>query len=153
MNREQAKQDAKNRLPEYLDMITTKKGNQYVCPVCRSGTGKNKTPAGQLNTDNQTFHCYSCDFHGDIFNLVAKVEGIINESEKFMRVYEILNIQIEQPYKKVSSRSNAQPQSESRTDYTLYFKECNVRAGETDYFSFRGLTETVIYRRKAQNEP
>ena len=121
MNKEQAKQDAKNRLSEYLDMITSKKGNQYVCPVCRSGTGKNKTQAGQLNKDSQTFHCYSCNFHGDIFNLVAKVEDIINESEKFKRVYEILNIQVEQTYKTASPRADAQPPSESQIDYTSYF--------------------------------
>lgn len=46
MNKEQANQEAKGRLFEYLDMITTNKGNQYVCPVCKSGTGRTKTPAG-----------------------------------------------------------------------------------------------------------
>ena len=130
MTREEAKEMAKSRIAEYLDIITTKKGKQYVCPVCGSGTGKNKTPAGQLNDDN-TYHCFACEFHGDIFELTAKVEGITDGKEKFDRVYEILKIQTDKS-------------KESRTDYTSYFKQCNTRAGETDYFSFRGISKATI---------
>jgi len=32
----------------------------------------------------------------------------------------------------------------SLSDYTGYYKECNARAGETDYFSFRGIGEAAI---------
>lgn len=147
MNREQAKREARTRLSEYLSTITTKKGKQYICPICRSGTGKNKTPAGQLNQDQQTFHCYSCNFHGDIFNLVSKIEGIMNESEVFRRVYEILNIQVEQKQMKAVNHSETRiksAESEAITDYTSYFQECNSRAGETDYFTLRGLSNATI---------
>jgi replicative DNA helicase len=130
MTREEAKETAKSRLTEYLDIITTKQGKQYVCPVCGSGTGKNKTPAGQLNEDN-TYHCFACEFHGDIFNLASKIEGITNDKEKFDRVYEILNIEIDKP-------------KEFKTDYTSYFKECHSKIGETTYFSFRGISKATI---------
>ena len=43
MNKVEAKQSARNRLEEYLLTITEKKGNQYICPLCGSGTGKNAT--------------------------------------------------------------------------------------------------------------
>ena len=92
MNRSEAKQAAKNKLEEYLIIVTSKKGNQYICPICGSGKGKNKTPAGQFNKDDQTYHCYSCNFHGDIFGLVGQIEGIADDAEKFKRVYEMFNI-------------------------------------------------------------
>lgn len=144
MDREQAKNEAKSRFSEYLDMITIKKGSKYICPICKSGTGKNKTPAGQLNASDFTFHCFSCNFHGDIFNLLAKIEGITSESDKFTHVYEILNIQVEQNDNKAPLRADKQPLSELSTDYTLYFQECNTKASETDYFSIRGLSKTII---------
>lgn len=134
MNGEQTKREAKNRLPEYLNMITEKKGNQYICPVCKSGKGKNKTPAGQLN-DDLTFHCYSCGFHGDIFSLVAKVENITSDAEKFQRTYDIFNLL---PIKLKSK------QKSNNYDYTDYYKTCHARASETDYFSFRGLSKKTI---------
>jgi replicative DNA helicase len=133
MTREQARDEAKRRLEDYLNMVSGKKGNQYVCPVCGSGTGANKTPAGYLYKDGQVFHCYSCNFHGDIFELCAKVENIINAAEKFKRVYEIFNIEVDLNYK-----------NEPLKDYTAYFNKCAARVSETDYFARRGLSKRVI---------
>ena len=44
--------------------------NKYICPICGSGTGKNRTAALSVNAD-YTAHCYACNFHGDIFDLYA----------------------------------------------------------------------------------
>jgi len=140
MTTDETKEAVKNRLEEYLNIITTKKGKQYVCPICGSGTGKNKTPAGQLNIDGQTYHCFSCNFHGDIFELVGQIESIADESEKFKRVYEMFNVQSIQNKKSNLAHTNIKTQ----TDYTDYYKKCHVRAGETDYFAFRGLSKTTI---------
>ena len=135
MDKEQIKLEAKNRLPEYLEIVTSKIGSKYICPICKSGTGQNKTPAGQLNAD-QTYHCYSCNFHGDIFELVGKIENIIDYPGKFNRVCEIFNL------------FTAQPKSEQKAhnyaDYTDYFKICHERASETNYFSFRGLSKETV---------
>jgi len=75
MNRTEAKEIARSRLAEYLERITERKGGQYICPVCGSGTGANKTHAGKLN-DDFTYHCFSCGFHGDIFSLAGKIENM-----------------------------------------------------------------------------
>ena len=133
MTKEQARDEAKYRLEEYLSMITEKKGSQYICPVCGSGKGANKTPAGHIYKDRQVFHCFSCNFHGDIFELAARVEGISNVAEKFKRVYEILNIQVEQ-------KLNVEPVK----DYTEYFKKCAARVSDSSYFARRGLSQRVI---------
>ena len=146
MNGVQAKESVRNRLEEYLNIITTKKGKQYICPVCGSGKGANKTPAGQLNPDGQTYHCFSCSFHGDIFNLVGRVEGIEDKREKFKRVYEMFNIQTAQDKKRKQTRADERlaARKPPKADYITYFKECYARAGETDYFKFRGLSKATI---------
>ena len=163
MTKEEAKGIAKSRLEEYLDAITTKKGRRYVCPICRSGTGRNKTPAGSVTDDKLNYHCFSCNFHGDIFELCAEVEGIANDAEKFNRVYEMFHINIDfngfnglngtgGETKKTKSESKpktkSEPESETGTgtDYTDYFAECHKRAGMTDYFAFRGLSKATVDR-------
>jgi len=148
ITRDETKYAVKSRLEEYLNIITTKKGKQYVCPICGSGTGKNKTPAGQLNKDGQIYHCFSCNFHGDIFTLVGQIEGITDESEKFKRVYEMFNVSTDNKNKKGVSNSltpkSTVVHADERPDYMDYYKKCHARAGETDYFAFRGLGQAVI---------
>ena len=171
MNKNHAKQVIKNRLEEYLLSITSKVGEKYICPLCGSGTKTNKTPAGQLNKDGQTFHCFSCGFHGDIFTLIGAKEQITDVAEQFNRAYQIFGFYTDGNKKssekrgyfkkaasdssffsdndkeiaKIRNGSDFGKQNEtSLTDYTLYFKECHARAGETEYFSFRGLTKTTI---------
>ena len=161
MNIVEIKRAAKGRLPEYLNNISEKKGGQWICPICGSGTGKNKTPAGQLNED-YTYHCYSCGFHGDVFDLIERVERLSNKSDAFKRAYELFSIKASNPSHNAAlgrGRQSAplspsadpdtragQPDfiAEGDTDYTQYFKECRERSGETDYFSFRGIGEAVI---------
>jgi DNA primase len=90
-----------------------------------------------------TFHCFSCGLHGDIFELVGKIEGIEDKAETFQRVYEILNLQAENNRKQNPARTNARPSKElpffDDDDYTAYYKQCHARANETEYFSFRGI--------------
>lgn len=139
------KETAKARLEEYLNIITTKKGSQYICPVCGSGTGKNKTPAGSITPDKQSYHCFSCEFHGDIFDLIGQVEGIIDQADKFNRTYEILNIHTEQNRRSSPINTDVLLSSElAVTDLTDYYRECHTRAEETDYFAFRGISKTTV---------
>lgn len=154
MDKEHAKQVIKNRLEEYLLTITSKVGKNYICPICGSGTKANKTPAGTLSKDKLYYHCFSCGFHGDIFNLIGVKNGITDISAQFKHAFQIFGFFTENESKKSSissfTGSNIEnqpgaPQNESvLVDYTSYFEECHTRAGETDYFTFRGLTKPTI---------
>ena len=163
MDKEHAKQVIKNRLEEYLLTITSKIGEKYICPICGSGTKANKTPAGTLSKDKLYYHCFSCGFHGDIFNLIGIKNGISDTSEQFKHAYQIFGFYTNgkkssenQGYLKKSTsdsfilNSNNENQMEISqndvvlVDYTEYFQQCHARADETDYFSFRGLTKTTI---------
>ena len=69
-------------LLDYVNEITklSKNGskNQYICPLCNSGTGKNHSGAFTVYSDNNSYYCFACGANGDIFNLYGKINGINN---------------------------------------------------------------------------
>jgi len=84
----------KEQLKDYVESITEpSRGsrNQYICPLCESGTGKNRTGAFTIYPDSNRWKCFSCGEGGDVFDLIAHVEGLEKGSrEMFKRAEEIL---------------------------------------------------------------
>ena len=90
MNKEEAITIAKTRLTDYVSKVTTpsRGRNMYVCPLCKSGTGKNGSGAFSVDTRTDRFKCFSCNKSGDIFDLYSlihktdypeSVRGVCNE--------------------------------------------------------------------------
>ena len=76
--------ELKVHLPEYLATITQhRKGKQYNCPFCGSGTGKNGTPALSTYEDDTKWKCQSCGAGGDIINLFYMVNRLEHTPENF----------------------------------------------------------------------
>ena len=74
----------KSYLPQYLATITQhRKGKQYNCPFCGSGTGKNGTPALSTYEDDTKWKCQSCGAGGDIINLFYMVNRLEDTPENF----------------------------------------------------------------------
>jgi 5S rRNA maturation endonuclease (ribonuclease M5) len=65
-------------LLDYIQEITQKsKGkDQYVCPFCNSGTGRNATGAFTYYPDTHTYNCFACGENGNIFTLHAKLNNL-----------------------------------------------------------------------------
>lgn len=54
---------------------------KYICPLCGSGShGRNSTAAFSIDRDGVHGKCFSCDFYGDIFDLVAQRDGLTLEA-------------------------------------------------------------------------
>ncbi len=72
------KETLKKFLLDYIEEITKKsKGrNQYICPLCNSGTGANGTGAFTFNPEWNNFHCFACGKSGDIFTLYAEMNNL-----------------------------------------------------------------------------
>ena len=71
-------------LPQYLATVTQqRKGKQYNCPFCGSGTGKNGTPALSTYEDDTKWKCQSCGVGGDIINLFYMVNHLEDTPENF----------------------------------------------------------------------
>ena len=96
MTDEQAKNQAKAiPITAYLDRIAKKKGRQYICPLCGSGSGPKGTPGASIDPKTNKFSCFSCNkMELDIFDLVQEVEHT-DKAAAFKRVYDMFNIQVD----------------------------------------------------------
>ncbi len=88
------------------------RSGMYVCPFCHSGEKENKTGAFSIMKDDKgnKFHCFRCEAHGDIYDLVGIIEGIEDKAQQFKRVSEIAGVeisskQIKTPKQKTTSNS------------------------------------------------
>lgn len=61
-----------------LEELTPASGQRgkYICPICGSGTGAKKSAAFSIDRDGIHGKCFSCNFYGDLFDLIAKRDGI-----------------------------------------------------------------------------
>ena len=75
----------KSFLPDYVNSVlklekSRKAGkNQYNCPLCGSGTGKNKTGAFTIKPDGLHWTCFVCEGKhggGDIVDLYEKINNV-----------------------------------------------------------------------------
>lgn len=147
MNRDEAKRIVQQGLPEYLAKITERRGEQYVCPLCGSGNGPNGTPAGSIyfKDDIPYYKCFSCDFHGDTFDLIAQVEGL-EPADAFKRAYEEFNLTPDQFHSNPATKPST---GDLKGNFTDYYKKCAktlvriANAGDGDmvnYLKSRGIS-------------
>lgn len=139
----------------------------YVCPICGSGTGKNKSAAFTIMPNGRRFHCFSCETIGDVFDLAGYVHGIEDRAEQLREVAAWAHITLDDAPRGFKETMNARKQAERATeapeadeateapenDYTegrerhrRYIAECARRMADepTDevisYLSARGIT-------------
>ena len=114
--------------------------NKYICPICNSGTGKNRTAAFTVNQD-YTGHCYACGFHGDIFDLYVKRDRIEADEARKCVVEKYGNGSTQ---RKDSHAKSYKTQKQAEQDFTEYIKSCasayKGSPAET-YLVSRGITE------------
>ncbi|MDE5584472.1 MAG: toprim domain-containing protein, partial [Ruminococcus sp.] len=111
--------------------------NQYICPLCNSGTGKNLSGAFTVYPDNQ-YHCFACDSHGDIFNLYGEVNGISDFSIIANELKAKYGVYSTQPIRQKKQSSKLEPSDER--DYTKFFYLAEQHLHETDYLTKRGIS-------------
>ena len=64
----------KSFLRDYVETVTQRsKSGLYNCPLCPSGTGKNRTGAFGIFDNGRRWKCQACSKHGDIFDLYAEI--------------------------------------------------------------------------------
>lgn len=145
----------KSHLRDYVDEISahSRKGDRegYICPLCGSGKGKNKTGAFFISKDGIRWKCFSCDKSGDVLDLVGYVEGIEGFKNQLRRAGELFNIHIKSDYllkntfthEKLSKFGEKMIKSENN-DYTTFFKEAHANIHKTDYAHKRGLSDEIL---------
>ena len=141
-------QDIKPFLLDYVNEITkpSKNGgkNQYICPLCGSGTGSKQSGAFTVYPDTSSYHCFACDANGDIFTLYGSLNGLDEKTkEGFRTIADELkskyNISFSQPIRqKKSPAKPVEPKAEK--DYTKFFAIAEQHLHETDYLTQRGIS-------------
>ena len=155
MNRQEATEVAKEYLESYVESITdhSRKGNKkaYVCPICGSGTGRNKTGAFTITPDGLKWKCFACDRGGDTLDLIGYVEDIDDYNSKLTRAGELFNMTIDAPareYQNQDTQSNMHTDTKTETNYIDFYKQANKNIQATNYPEKRGLSKAILDRFK-----
>jgi len=145
------KEELKELLPDYMELLeeqgkTENRGNGYwTCPFCDSGNKQNNSAA--FHIIGTKYQCFSCDEHGDIFDLVGHMEGL--PKGDFIKHYN-RTLKIMRPYldgnKPKKNREEYIPEFCEPKDYADYLHKCHENVAETDYFLKRGLSKETIDR-------
>ena len=126
----------------------------YVCPLCGSGTGPKGTGAFMLDPskDCTTWHCFSCDSGGDLFDLIGLMGGIDSKAD-FPRVLgearEMFGRGLNVDSRAVSVRPRGIPAkpAEPERDYPAYLTECRAAIdGGMAYLQGRGFAAETVAR-------
>ena len=157
MQRQEAREELKGKLTEYVNTVTRKsKGaNMYVCPLCNSGEGKNGTGAFSINSNKTEWKCFSCNAGGDIFDLYGAINATTDYNKQLEELSKLYGLTIEadrsRPEEKHTHNSihtsvYTQNQPEEETDYTDFFLQAHNNINKTDYPKERGLSKEIIDR-------
>ncbi|MDE5765246.1 MAG: toprim domain-containing protein [Ruminococcus sp.] len=131
-------------LIDYVNEITQKLRNggknQYICPLCGSGTGSHRSGAFTVYTDNYRYYCFACEAKGDIFNLYGAINNISDTGtiiRELKSKYGVVSAS--QPIRQ--KKQSAQPvQPKIEKDYTEFFAIAEQHLHKTDYLTNRGIS-------------
>lgn len=166
MDRQTAKEEVKNREPDFLQPAKKKINGHtsYICPVCNNGAGDSGTGIA-LNpkyTEGKRYKCFKCGLSEDVIGLWKHYKGITDDKEAFATLYEYYGLQVDSPAAKEDFKPEHQKRTKNerhahadthtavytqetkRNDNMDYYKACMEKVGQTDYFKQRGLSEPVI---------
>lgn len=171
MERQDAREQLKGYLRNYVESVTQKsKGaNLYVCPICGSGTGKSGTGAFSIK-NGTSWKCFSCNAGGDIFDLYGAINGTTDHNEQLRGLSEMYGIQVasyrstaqedfspeyqnhakneQYTHNSIHTTVYTQADPPQQTDYTDFFLQAHKAVEQTDYWKRRGLSKETVDRFK-----
>ncbi len=158
MNKKSAKEEVKQREPDFLPTAKKKVHNRltYICPACENGTGKDGDGiVFDPKADYPHWKCYKCGLYEDVIGLWKAHTSYTDDSEVFRTLYEHYGITIDEMYTDVYSVNNvyipknkndnrSSHSTEPETDYTDFFLQANKNITYTSYH--RGISLETLNR-------
>ena len=153
MTREEARKAINGRpLTDFVPLEVSRKAgkNMYKCPVCGSGSGRNRTGALHIYPDSNRVFCYSGGCFSDKGEDTIGALRIIwhcSEAEAFERTgYSIDNeAKMHQKHKE-----NTKHQAEAPSDYSFLYgkwhEDLKASSEALEYLHGRGITDASIER-------
>lgn len=140
---EEKKTQIKQHLLDYVIEITepSRHGgkNQYICPLCHSGKGSNRSGAFTIYPDTNTYNCFACGANGDIFKLYGEMNNISDFKTVLSELQAKYNVISSQPIRTKKPSTKPAPIKQEK-DYTKFFYMAEQHLYETDYLTNRGLS-------------
>ena len=181
MEYSKAKEEILYRWEEIISQITSpakqkvNRQTSYICPLCGHGTHGDGLAINPRSKDRKGLKCFgSCNFSGDIIDLVGEYENITDYTEKLRRAGEYLGITVDgrstaqEDFSPSSSVAQNQPKNEQYTHMNIhtdtytqenkesfidYYRECQKHLEETDYHTKRGISKETATRFMLGYEP
>lgn len=141
MTREERKQEARRHLKDYAEEHLQKsKSGLFNCPFCPSGTGPHGT--GAFSVKGETWRCFACNAHGDIFDLHGGLNGT-DEKTAFQEVYSLYGLVEDGRTGAPAARDAFTEQPE---DFTAFYEKAAAGLCLTDYHKRRGISDETARR-------
>ena len=147
---EQAKQDAKSCLREYLEGKGIDTGKPF---RCMNPAHLDTSPSMKFSSGRNKAHCYSCGADYDTIDIIGIDYGLSGRS-LFLKAYEIFGLdpysgKINGRQKKIQlpTQSLAEVNEEAQEeDLSAFFEEAHMNLGKTGYLQMRGISEEAATR-------
>ena len=170
MDRQTAKEELKNREPDFLEPAKTKVNGHitYICPSCGNGSGStgDGIALDPKSKSGKRYKCFVCGLSEDIIGLWKLHTGTEDNREAFKSLYENYGITVDsstaredfgsgKEYQKqdkneqnthTNIHTDTYTQTQQKANHEGYYKTCQNRITETDYPARRGLSEETIKR-------
>lgn len=161
MNFDETKQAINEQTPDFLEKAR-KLG--YICPLCGSGSGKNGTGISRDKKRGNKYHCFACNFDGDVIALWQATHEGMNfiEAVKTAAEHYGLNYDGTPPARRTDEPRKKSALNQERTeeinekplaDQTEFYKLCNdalMNSPDAEeartYLHDRGITDESIKR-------
>lgn len=150
MNRDEAKDEIKGRLEEYLTGKGINLRNNF---RCLNPEHNDRTPSMSYDKRRNRVHCFSCHVDYDVFDLIGIEYGLADFKSQFEKACDVFNVHPDtatgqhHSHKQNSSRPvSPNPSPEAAADYSAFFSQAHSHIKETDYLSRRGLNEDIADR-------
>lgn len=151
MTRTQARTEVNSMDIRTVYTFTQSKGGFYVCPICKSGTGKNHTGALKISSDGKRVTCFANGCFTDKGeDTLGALQLLWNVDER--EVFEELGIEVDgkaNQKRNKSEQTQAVPLSiaepeEQEEDYTELYKRAHESITATKYTQERGFSSDTL---------
>lgn len=130
-----------DNLREYCEAHLEKRGkDNFTCPCCGSGTGKNKTAAFYVK--QARWKCFSCGESGDLLDLIGIIENVNDFKEKLEIACSFARMAIPE------TENDTPSYTKGKSFHKRYIEECRNRLRFSpeamNYLEKRGFTGEEI---------
>ena len=125
------------------------KSGLYCCPLCGSGTGKNKTGAFGIYANGLKWSCRVCGKGGDLIDLIGEINHT-DPAESFKIARELYGGTMQTAAARAYATPAAQHTQEAQGDFTEYIESSRKALKKSPeamaYLRERGISETTAAR-------